>query len=88
LDVVSGKFAVILVAISSWNIPGLAKQTISFWVFRWQTNIFNNQASLRAVHFARRQYTAAMIAGAHILLYSKDPEADRAPSKSCWNFRR
>jgi hypothetical protein len=24
-----------------------------------------------AVHFARRQYTAVMIAGAHLLLYSK-----------------
>jgi hypothetical protein len=39
-----------------------------------------------AVHFARRQYTAVMIAGAHLLLYSKDPAADRAFFKTVLEF--
>jgi hypothetical protein len=34
----------------------------------------------------RRQYTAAMIVGAHFLLYSKDPEADRAFFKTVLEF--
>jgi hypothetical protein len=41
---------------------------------------------IAAVHFARRQYTAVMIAGAHLLLYSKDPEADRAFFKTVLEF--
>jgi hypothetical protein len=41
---------------------------------------------IEAVHFAGRQYTAAMIAGAHFLLYSKDPEADRAFLKTVLEF--
>jgi len=39
-----------------------------------------------AVHFARCQYTAVMIAGAHLLLYSKDPEADRTFFKTVLEF--
>jgi len=35
---------------------------------------------------AGRQYTAVMIAGAHLLLYSKDPEADRAFFKTVLEF--
>jgi hypothetical protein len=34
----------------------------------------------------RCQYTAAMIAGAHFLLYSNDPEADRAFFKTVLEF--
>jgi hypothetical protein len=36
------------------------------------------QHVIEAVHRAGRQYSAVMIAGAHFLLFSKDPEADRA----------
>jgi hypothetical protein len=39
-----------------------------------------------AVHFTQRQYTAAMIFGAHLLLYSNDPEADRAFFKTTLGF--
>jgi hypothetical protein len=66
--------------------PRRATQTISFPVFDWQTNIFQHQRVIEAVHFARRQYSAAMIAGAHFLLYSKDSEADRAFLKSVLEF--
>jgi hypothetical protein len=58
-----------------WNNPERAGQTISFRVFRWQTNIFPTLTRIEAVHFTRPQYTAAMIAGARFLLYSKDPAA-------------
>jgi hypothetical protein len=44
------------------------------------------QGVIEAVHFGRRQYTVAMFAGAHFLLYSKDPEADRAFLKSVLEF--
>jgi hypothetical protein len=44
------------------------------------------QRVIEAVHFARRQYTVAMIAGAHFLLFSKDPEADRAFFKTVLEF--
>jgi hypothetical protein len=66
--------------------PRRASQTISFSAFHWQTNIFQHQRVIEAVHLARRQYTAAMIAGAHFLLYSKDPEADRAFFKTVLEF--
>jgi hypothetical protein len=42
------------------------------------TPAFETLALNEVVHFGRRQYTAVMIAGAHLLLYSKDPQADRA----------
>jgi hypothetical protein len=48
--------------------------------------MFKRWRVIEAVHFARRQYTAAMIAGAHFLLYSKDPEADRAFFKTVLKF--
>jgi hypothetical protein len=35
---------------------------------------------------AERQYTAVMISGAHLLLYSKDPKADRAFFKTVLEF--
>jgi hypothetical protein len=41
---------------------------------------------IEAVHFAGRQYTAAMIAGAHFLLYSEDPEGDRVFFKTALEF--
>jgi hypothetical protein len=41
---------------------------------------------IEAVHFARGQYTVPMIAGAHFLLYSKNPEADRAFFKTVLEF--
>src|SRR5206468_6797070 len=41
---------------------------------------------IEAVHIVRLQYTAAMIAGAHFLLYSKEPEADRAFFKTVLDF--
>jgi hypothetical protein len=44
------------------------------------------QRVIEAVHFGRRQYTVAVIAGAHFLLYSKDPEADRAFFKTVLEF--
>src|SRR5437868_14426420 len=84
-EVVSGKFAVISIATPCWYIPRCARQTISFSVFHWQTNIFQQQRVIETVHFVRRQYTAAMIAGAHFLLYSKDPERseERRVGKEC-----
>jgi hypothetical protein len=44
------------------------------------------QRVIEAVHVAQGQYTVAMIAGAHFLLYSKDPEADRAFFKAVLEF--
>jgi len=41
---------------------------------------------IEAVHCRRRQYTAGVIGGAHFLLYSKDPEADRAFFKTVLEF--
>src|SRR5437660_10541856 len=86
VEVVSGKLAVISIATPCWYIRRCARQTISFSVFHWQTNIFQQQRVIETVHFVRRQYTAAMIAGAHFLLYSKDPEADRAFFKTVLEF--
>ncbi len=53
---------------------------------RFKASMFKRWRVIEAVHFARRQYTAAMIAGAHFLLYSKDPEADRAFFKIALKF--
>jgi hypothetical protein len=55
-------------------------------MLHWQTNIFQHQRVIEAVNLVRCQYTAAMIAGAHFLLYSKDPEADRAFFKTVLEF--
>jgi hypothetical protein len=44
------------------------------------------QRVIEAVHFARPQYTVAMIAGAHFLLFSKEPEADRTFFKTVLEF--
>jgi hypothetical protein len=44
------------------------------------------QRVIEAVHCLRRQYTAGVIAGAHFLLYSKDPEADGAFFKTVLEF--
>jgi hypothetical protein len=44
------------------------------------------QRVIEAVHFARHQYTVAMIAGAHFLLFCKEPEADRAFFKTVLEF--
>src|SRR5436189_4787455 len=44
------------------------------------------QRVTETVHFVHPHYTAAMIAGAHVLLYSKDPEADRAFFKTVLEF--
>jgi hypothetical protein len=48
--------------------------------------MFQRWRLIEAVHFARRQYSVAMIAGAHFLLFSKDPEADRAFFKTVLEF--
>jgi len=44
------------------------------------------QRVTETVHFVHPHYTAAMIAGAHVLLYSKDPETDRAFFKTVLEF--
>jgi len=45
------------------------------------------QRVIEAVHFARRQYTVAMIPGVHFLLFSKEPEADRTFFKTVLEFQ-
>jgi hypothetical protein len=61
-------------------------KSISLSVFHWQTNILPYFNVIETVHSARSQYTVAMIAGAHFLLYSRDPEADRAFLKTILEF--
>jgi hypothetical protein len=53
----------------------------------FNASTFQRWHLIEAVHLAGRQYTAVMIAGAHLLLYSKDPEADRAFFKTVLECR-
>jgi hypothetical protein len=71
-----------------WNMPRRASQTISFSVFRWQTQYISarQRALLRLFISHGGQYTVAMIAEAHFLLYSRGPKADRAFFKTLLEF--
>jgi predicted enzyme related to lactoylglutathione lyase len=70
------------------NFPIGASDTLSHSrYFVGKPNIaLTLQRVIEAVHCRRRQYTAGVIAGAHFLLYSKDPEADRAFFKTVLEF--